>query len=66
MARNVTHLKNVLREIVEERKSGKTHVYGSGQTDLLNILLTDEFYGSHESVLIDELITFFVAGMKTV
>ena len=66
MSRNSKHLKNVLREIILERKAGKTQVYGDGQTDLLNILLTDEFYSSHEAVLIDEIITFFVAGMKTV
>jgi cytochrome P450 len=66
MTRNVTHLKNVVREIVAERKALKTQVFGVGQTDILNILLSDEFYGSHETFLIDELLTFFVAGMKTV
>jgi hypothetical protein len=56
MARNASHLKNVMSEIVAERKAGKSQVYGEGQTDLLNILLTDEFYRTHETALIDDLI----------
>jgi cytochrome P450 len=66
MRRNANHLKDVLREIIADRRAGRSRIYGDGHTDLLNILLESEFYKRNEACLVDELITFFVAGMKTV
>lgn len=33
---------------------------------MLSILLSTEFYAGRDDLMIDEIITFFVAGMKTI
>jgi len=39
--------------------------YEEGTTDLLELLLTKETYKNNDELIIDEILTFFVAGMKT-
>jgi cytochrome P450 len=47
--------------MIDERRAEKKE--GS---DLMNILLETEFYQKNDDgLLIDEIITFFLAGMKT-
>lgn len=47
--------------MIDERRTEKKE--GS---DLMNILLETEFYQKNDDgLLIDEIITFFLAGMKT-
>jgi len=38
----------------------------SSQGDLLSILMQSEFFEGNDDFILDELITFFLAGMKTI
>lgn len=55
----------MLNEFVEERKSGRLSSYTNGQTDLLSILLENEFYKDDSDLIVTELLSFWLAGMKT-
>jgi cytochrome P450 len=65
-ARNAATVRNVLQEIINERRQGESKSFNEGQTDLLDILLTDELYSMDEEKIKDELVMFFVAGMETI
>ena len=64
--RNSHRLKKLLNEFVEERKSGRLPSYTNGQTDLMTIMLENEFYKDDSDLIVNELLTFWLAGMKTV
>ena len=58
-------MRNVILQIINERRSGKSRTYDEA-ADLLSILLNTEFYQDQDELMIDELLTFFLAGMKTI
>jgi len=49
--------------IIEERRANPRK---DGGADLLSILLEDEAYTGQNEIIIDECITFFLAGSQTV
>jgi len=59
-------MKDVLQEILNNRRSGKSQASSDGSDDLLSILMSTEFYKGKDNEMLDELCTFFLAGMKTV
>lgn len=63
-ARNVKNFRNEVQKIIQERRSGKTKSYD--QDDLVSILTTTDFFSGNDEMIIDEVITFFLAGMKTI
>jgi len=64
--RNIASLRGVISNIINERRKGNTQSYNNdGSEDLLSILLKERFYDTDEKI-IDELCTFFLAGMKTI
>ena len=65
-ARNSQRLRGLIQQMINDRRSGKGHKYEEGTTDLLEILITNEFYKTQDELMIDEILTFFVAGMKTI
>jgi cytochrome P450 len=62
--RNVARFRGQLLQMVRERRSGKSQALQEG--DLLSILTTAEFFKGRDDLIIDEIITFFMAGMKTI
>jgi cytochrome P450 len=55
------------QEILNDRRSGKSKgIHSDGSEDLLSILMSFEFYNGKDNEMLDELGTFFFAGMKTV
>jgi cytochrome P450 len=66
IARNIKRLRQLISRIIQDRRSGRTKGC-SDEPDLIEILLESEFYrNGTDSCLVDEVITLFVAGMKTV
>jgi len=64
--RNVRRFRTVIQGIINDRRSGLSKSQSKGG-DLLSILLTSEFYAESENtIIIDEIFTFFLAGMKTI
>ena len=53
--------------MINDRRKGKTHSYTEEAADLLSILLETDFYQKNDdNLIIDEVFTFFFAGMKTI
>ena len=50
--------------MINERRSGKTQSYS--QEDLLSIMINTDFFQGNDELIIDEVMTFFLAGMKTI
>lgn len=50
--------------MINDRRSGAQKQYE--QEDLLSILISTEFYNQQDNLIIDEILTFFFAGMKTI
>ena len=48
--------------MIDERRLSKS----KDENDLLTILMTTEFFRGDDNLIIDEIITFFLAGMKTI
>ena len=63
--RNVENEKNVIRKMIRERKEGKSGTYFKDQSDLLSVLVDNEFYRDQEEKIVDEVIMIFLAGSKT-
>ncbi len=51
--------------MIDERRSGVS-LSERKDGDLLTILMSSEFYVNQDSMMIDEIFTFFLAGMKTI
>lgn len=65
--RNVNRFNIAVQNIINERKKGNTKSYIEDQGDLLSILLENTFYQQEaDQKIIQELVTFFFAGMKTI
>lgn len=62
--RNVNRLRQAIQDLIDARRMGQAKTY-SDQDDLLSILLQTDFYKDDDPVMIDEIMTFFGAGMKT-
>ena len=56
----------VVQQIINDRRSGKEQKYEEGTTDLLEILIPNEFYKNNDELIIDEILSFFAAGVKTI
>jgi cytochrome P450 len=66
LGRNIKRAKSAIQNLINERRSGHTKSYDSSD-DLLSILITSDFYkNSDDNLIIDEIFTFFFAGMKTI
>lgn len=64
---NARILRNHIRKLIEERKAGMSQSYrGSGEKDLLDLLVSEELYRTNEERLIDDIIVMFIAGMETI
>ena len=60
--RNIAKLRQLIQKMVDDRRKNPTD-----QDDLLSILLNTEFYSvDNDATIIDEVLTFFFAGMKTI
>ncbi len=62
--KNAALVRTQIREMVADRKSGKTKSRFEG-ADLLSILLTDEIFQASPEGIVDEILTFFFAGSQT-
>ena len=51
--------------MLTDRRQNKAE-QDSSQSDLLSILMQSEFFEGNDDLILDELITFFLAGMKTI
>lgn len=52
--------------MIDERRKGDSKSY-TDAADLLSILTQTEFYNQQDdNLIIDEIFTFFVAGMRTI
>lgn len=61
--RNIQRFRDLLQEMINERRSGKSKSYEGD--DLLSILTSTDFFQGNDNLIIDEIVTFFLAGMKT-
>jgi cytochrome P450 len=63
LLRNIKRVRDYCKEIIKERRARPKKDHSA---DLLSILLEDELYQNNEEVIVDECITFFLAGSQTV
>ncbi|TNV80191.1 hypothetical protein FGO68_gene8755 [Halteria grandinella] len=64
LLRNVKAVRDYCKQIINDRRANPLK---DGETaDLLSILLEDEVYHNNDEVIVDECITFFLAGSQTV
>lgn len=63
--RNADRIRNILSLMIDERRKMMKN-YSADQADLLSILIQNEFFESNDNLIVDELVTFFFAGMKTI
>lgn len=65
--RNVMRFRATLQKMIDERRSGVNKGYLGGESaDLLSILLKSDIFNGEDEMIKDEIVTFFLAGMKTV
>ncbi len=65
--RNANRFRNEIQKMIDDRRSGKKSGYMHEDGDLLSILIGTDFYQKNDdNLIIDEIFTFFFAGMKTV
>ena len=50
--------------MINDRRAKKSHEKIEG--DLIQILIDTDFFQNSDELILDELITFFIAGMKTI
>ena len=61
--RNVDRFRSFVQILIDERRKTTTN----NEDDLLSILTTSEFFkADNDGMIIDEIFTFFLAGMKTI
>jgi cytochrome P450 len=63
--RNVMRFRAVLQKMIDDRRSGSQKSYGES-SDLLSILLSSDVFHGEDELIKDEIVTFFLAGMKTI
>lgn len=63
--RNVNRLRAVLQSMIDGRRSGQKESY-LGDADLLSIMLSSDLFSKEDELIKDEIVTFFVAGFKTI
>lgn len=63
--RNATNIRNIIRGLLEERKSKIKSGSWTDTSDLLSMLLGTEYFADNEEGIIDELLTIFFAGSQT-
>lgn len=63
--RNATNIRNIIRGLLEERKSKIKSGAWTDTSDLLSMLLGTEYFTDKEEGIIDELLTIFFAGSQT-
>lgn len=56
----------MLLEIINDRRSGKSQSLSGDDSDALSVMLKSESYGGKDDAIIEELFSFYVAGMKTI
>ncbi|CDW85843.1 cytochrome p450 [Stylonychia lemnae] len=61
--KNTTTVREYCRDLIKQRRANLDNQSGK---DLLTIMLNDENYKNNEEEIIDECITFFLAGSQTV
>ena len=64
LVRNIKRFRNLIKKFVRDVRSGT--VKSDNDSDLLSILIKSDLYKDDEELLVDEVITFFGAGMKTI
>lgn len=62
--RNVTRFRNLLKRFIKEVRAGQ--VKSENDSDLLSILINSDLYRDDEDLVVDEIVTFFGAGMRTI
>jgi cytochrome P450 len=62
--RNIQRFRDELQRMIDERRSGQQS--SLLKDDLLSILISEEFFKGNDNLIIDEIVTFFLAGMKTI
>ena len=62
--RNVTRFRNLLKRFIKEVRAGQ--VKSENDSDLLSILIHSDLYRDDEDLIVDEIVTFFGAGMRTI
>lgn len=62
-AQNVKTIRTFIEGVIEDRK--KNFDKNKDSSDLLNILITDSLFEKDNKAMIDELVTFFLAGSFT-
>ncbi len=66
--RNINRIRDFCEKIIEERKNqliGPDKEKYVNNPDLLTILLSDDMFKNNNKAMIDEIITFFLAGSFT-
>jgi len=64
--RNIRVVKDFCAKIIAERRKEESKADNQDGADLLSILLKDEIHKDDDNLIIDEILTFFLAGMFTV
>ena len=62
--RNVTRFRNLIKRFIKEVRAGQ--VKSENDSDLLSILINSDLYRDDEDLVVDEIVTFFGAGMRTI
>lgn len=65
MLANKENLNKVLKFIIGQRRA-MTIEQRQQKSDLITILLEHQFYANDDELIVDELLSIFIAGMKTV
>jgi cytochrome P450 len=62
--RNVDRFRDFIQQLIDERRQSQD---ADKRSDLLSILIASEFFrDNNDGMIIDEIFTFFLAGMKTI
>lgn len=61
--RNIDSVKQTLQTIVNDRRKGLTSA--SDGSDMLSIMLESDVYKNNDEMLIQDMVSLFIAGFKT-
>jgi cytochrome P450 len=62
---NVNRLRATIRKFINERRQGMT-TSSESHADLISVLIESELFKNDDELIIDEIFTFFAAGMRTI